>query len=105
MSGGRATPDSGKLGTIRALSQPDSVLVRLESRFEKLRSGLLAEHSGKWALLFYRGSRHVPQLEVWADEWDAIRAGYADQDQRRFCVRPIVENDAELVAYSLGASH
>jgi len=92
-------------GVARAISQIDPILARLEARFEKLRPGLVAEHAGKWALLFYRGSRHVPLLEVWDDEWDAIRAGYADQALRRFCVKQIVESDAELAAYQSGASH
>lgn len=89
----------------RALSRPDLILTRLEARFEKLRLGLLAEHEGKWALLFYRGSKRVPLLEVWDDEWDAIRAGYADPETRRFCVKQIVEYDEVLMAYSLGATH
>lgn len=89
----------------RALSRPDLILTRLEARFEKLRLGLLAEHEGKWALLFYRGSKRVPLLEVRDDERDAIRAGYADPEMRRFCVRQIVEHDEVLTAYSLGATH
>lgn len=91
--------------TSLTVAQMDPILARLEARFEKLRLGLLAEHQGKWALLVYRGSRYIPLLEVWDDEWDAIRAGYADQDLRRFCVKQIVESDAELAAYQSGASH
>ena len=88
-----------------ALSRPDLILTRLEARFEELRLGLLAEHEGKWALLFYRGSKRVPLLEIRDDERDAVRAGYADPEMRRFCVRQIVEHDEVLTAYSLGATH
>ena len=89
----------------RALSRPDLILTRLEARFEKLRLGLLAEHEGKWALLFYRGTMQVPLLEIRGDEREAVRAGHADPEMRRFCVRQIVEHDEVLMAYSLGATH
>ncbi|MDE0318983.1 MAG: hypothetical protein OXH86_14960 [Acidimicrobiaceae bacterium] len=88
----------------RALSRPDLILTRLEARFEKLRLGLLAEHEGRWALLFYRGAKRVPLLEIRDDERDAVRAGHADPEMRRFCVKQIVEHDEVLTAYSLGAT-
>lgn len=105
MSRGERTEQGHDEPAGRALSRPDLILTRLEARFEKLRLGLLAEHEGKWALLFYRGSKRVPLLEVWDDEWDAIRAGYADPETRRFCVKQIVEHDEVLMAYSLGVTH
>ncbi|MYI27370.1 MAG: hypothetical protein F4064_04665 [Acidimicrobiales bacterium] len=89
----------------RALSRPDLILTRLEARFEKLRLGLLAEHEGKWALLFYRGAKRVPLLGIRDDERDAVRAGHAGPEMRRFCVKQIVEHDEVLTAYSLGATH
>ncbi len=39
---------------------------------------LVADDPGQWALLIDRSSRLVPLLQVLDDEWDAIRAGYAD---------------------------
>ncbi len=94
-----------QLANMGAMAQPDAVLTRLEERFEKLRSTLVADHPGQWALLIDRGSRLVPLLQVLDDEWDAIRAGYADPAVRRFCVKPILEADPELMVNSLGARH
>ena len=89
----------GRHGAARCCAHP------LEERFEKLRSTLVADHPGQWALLIDRGSRLVPLLQVLDDEWDAIRAGYADPAARRFCVKPILEADPELMVNSLGARH
>lgn len=68
----------------------DSILIRLERRFDKLRRKLVAEHENRYALLFNRGSRLVPELQIFDDQWDAINAGYLDPEHRRFCVKRIV---------------
>ncbi len=87
------------------MTLPDAVLTRLEARFEKLRPSLVREHPNQWALLIYLGSKRVPLLDVWADEWDAIRAGYADPQARRFCVKRIIESDEDVIVNALGAWH
>lgn len=71
----------------------DPILIRLERRFDKLRRKLVAEHKDRYALLFNRGSRLVPELRVFDDQWDAINAGYLDPERRRFCVKQIVMVD------------
>ena len=80
----------------------DSILVRLELRFDRLRMKLVAEHEEQWALLIDRGSRLVPELQVFDDLWDAIDAGYGDPDGRRFCVKRIVEFDEPVVVRPAG---
>lgn len=74
----------------------DSILVRLERRFETLRDRLVADHEDRYALLFNRGSRLVPELHVFDDQWDAINAGYLDPEHRRFCVKRIVSVDEPI---------
>lgn len=74
----------------------DSVLIRLERRFEELRSKLVEKHEDRYALLFNRGSRLVPELHVYDDQWDAINAGYLDAEHRRFCVKRIVLVDESV---------
>ena len=93
------------VGVNALMTLPDTVLTRLEARFEKLRPALVREHPNQWALLIYGGSKRVPVLDVWADEWDAICAGYADPQARRFCVKQIIETDEDVFVSSLGAWH
>ncbi|WP_419551935.1 hypothetical protein [Candidatus Poriferisodalis sp.] len=80
----------------------DSVVVRLEGRFNWLRAKLVAEHEDRWALLLDRGSRLVPELQVFDGQWDAIDAGYLDSEHRRFCVKQIVKVDEPLVIRPAG---
>ena len=76
----------------------DPILRRLERRFDSLRAKLVVEHEGRWALLFDRGRRLVPELHVLGDQWEAIRAGYLDPGHRRFCVKQIVRVDEPVFA-------
>lgn len=76
----------------------DPILIGLEGRFDKLRLRLVAEHENRYALLFNRGSRLVPELHVFDDQWDAINAGYLDPERRRFCVKRIVLVDEPIYA-------
>ena len=80
----------------------DSILVRLERRFDRLRAKLVVGHAGQWALLLDRGSRLVPELQVFDDQWDAIDAGYLDPEGRRFCVKRIMEVDEPVVVRPAG---
>lgn len=80
----------------------DSILARLERRFEHLRAKLVSEHEGRWALVTDRGSRLVPGLRIFDDQWDAIDAGYLDLDRRRFCVKQILEVDEPVVVRPAG---
>lgn len=74
----------------------DPILIRLEGRFDKLRRKLVTEHENRYALLFDRGSRLVPELQVFDDQWDAINAGSLDSERRRFCVKRIVLVDEPI---------
>ena len=74
----------------------DPVFLRLERRFDRLRAKLVAEHEDRWALLFDRGSRLVPEVQIFADRWAAIASGRLDPEQRRFCVNRIVLVDEPI---------
>ena len=77
----------------------DTVLTRLEARFEKRRHRLLKTDAGRWVLVVDRTRQS--DIEVFDSERDALAAGAQHPSRRRFCVEQIVETH-EVVHAALG---
>lgn len=71
----------------------------LQAEFDRRRSEFLADHESEWALLFSNGD-----VQFFAEEMDAVHAGFDDRRGLAFTVKQVVPVDLPVHLISVALS-